>query len=360
MDKKRGQVSVFVVIGLILLVIVSLWLYFQRETALQPERIDVPMDVKSVQEYVEQCLQKIAEPGAYLLAFNGGIFPEVLDDQPVQSLVSDYLLTDQRILPYLFVNGRKKSLDEITGRAEQHLSAYIQQNLPACTDFAGFLERGMFITEGPVRAETTISPTKMSVVVDYPLAIVKEEKTYQVRKFSAEIPVRLGLLLKIVDEVTGLVLADSSRTHLPAFSRISARHNVRITVLPYDQEVTVYTLYDNDGRFWIDGAPFIFWFSVKNSFSDGTASASAPNTPPQFANLKDFVLRKDALFEYQLVARDAEGDAVAFSSDTSSIPVSSSGLIRTVPLQRGTFFVTFTITDSRGLTNEKKARFVVE
>ena len=108
MAQKRGQITVFIIFGIILLIIASLWFYFQSESVSWQgwidTSIDTPTDMKAVQEYVEECLQKTAEPGAYLLASNGGIFPDDLQDKELNSLSSEYLLTGQRILPYFLVN----------------------------------------------------------------------------------------------------------------------------------------------------------------------------------------------------------------------------------------------------------------
>lgn len=357
MIQKRGQVTVFIILGIILLIIASLWFYYQR-AAIPSATVEAP-DAKKIQLFVEDCIRETAVPGVYLLGFQGGeLYSTLTGSEPDAEIVAKNLITQQRGLPYLMINGRKMySLTELKDRVSQHFSTYLNQNLPVCADFTPFMEQGLFIDEQPPATETKISPTAIHFDVTYPIDVTQEETNFQVTRFRAEISSRLGTLLAVADQMLDIIKRDPAQTHLPEFSRLNQQHDVRITVLPYNHEVTVYAVYDDDEKQHVDGAPLVFWFAVKNSFGE---LGTTPNTPPRFNAPIDFVLRKGALFEYQLDVADAEGDAVIFSSDSTTVPVTPDGFIRFVPVSRSTFFVTFTATDSRGMSNAHKIRFVVE
>lgn len=360
MTQKRGQVTLFIILGIILLILASLWFYSQR-AALPETGVEAP-DAKKIQLFVEECVRQTAVPGAFLLGFQGGeLYSTLTGNEPDAEIVAKNLITQQRGLPYLMVNGRKThTKTELLARVSQHFSTYLAQNLPACTDFTPFLRQGMFIDELPPSAETKIAADTLHFDVAYPLDVTQEEKNFQLNRFRAQIPSRLGTLINVADEMLDIITQNPAKANLPAFSRLNQQYDVRITVLPYNHEVTVYAVYDDDEKQHVDGAALVFWFAVRNSFGEQDSASFGPNTPPRFNAPIDFVLRKGAPFEYELDVTDAEGDAVQFSSDAASVPVTPDGTIRFVPISRSTFFVTFTATDSRGMSNAHKIRFVVE
>lgn len=356
MAQKRGQVTLFIILGIILLIIASLWFYSQRASVQKPAAISAPADVKAVQEYVEECIKEITPPGIYLLAHQGGRM--YTDEDFLQAdFTEKNFLTFERALPYYLLNGKKVMPSK--GDIEKQLAQYVSENLPFCTDFSGFVSQGMTIAEGAVTAKTTIAKDRVLVDITYPLEITMETKVTTLSKFRGETKSRLFDLLAVAEKMIGIIEKNPERANLPAFARLNSQHSVMISVLPFDKDTMVYSIYDDDEKFWIDHAPLIWWFGVRDTRPRKDAVGSGSN-PPRILNLKDFVLRRSVPFEYDVEAFDADNDAVTFTSNNPSIPISADGLFSFTPLTTGTFAVKIIATDIHGTTDERVVRFVVQ
>lgn len=354
MDQKRGQVTLFIILGIILLIITSFWFYSQRAGVQKPAAISAPTDVKAVQEYVEECIKEITPPGIYLLAHQGG---RMYADEEFQQadFTEKNFLTFERALPYYLLNGKKVMPER--GDIEKQLAQYVSENLLLCTDFSGFISQGMSIAEGDVAAKTTIAKGRVIVEVDYPLEIMMEDKVTTISKFRGETKSRLFELLAVAGKMVDLIKKNPERANLPAFAQLNSQHDVMISLLPFDKDTIVYSIYDDDEAFWIDHAPLIWWFGVSETRPRKDAGGS---NPPRILNLKDFVLRRSVPFEYDVEAFDADNDAVTFTSNNPSIPISADGLFSFTPLTIGTFAVKIIATDIHGTSDERVVRFVVQ
>ncbi len=354
MYKKRGQLSTFVVVGIVLLIVSALWLFSQAESVQRPEGQEVPLQTEIVENYVQDCVQEVTTPGVYLIAYQGGRYYQ--DNEYAQEGFEDAnLVTFERALPYYLINSEKTGLNK--AKLEVELAQYVNDNLPLCTDFSAFFKEGIVITEGVPKTKATLAKDRVLFEITYPLDLSIEENTYAIEKFRYEVPLRLEALHAIAEKIASIIQEDPSTAHFPELLALNNKHTVMISVVPFDDEATAYSIYDDKEEFWIDGKPLIFWFAIKNSAGKENVKA---NTAPSIVNNKDFVLRKDVPFMYTLKATDAEGDLVTFRPSNNQIPLQASGLLNFTPTKTGTFGITITATDSRGLATEVQSRFIIE
>jgi uncharacterized membrane protein (Fun14 family) len=83
MSKKRGQITIFIVIGIIVLIVFVLSLYFistiskeKAETAAE-KAAAIPLETTAIRNYITSCLKDVSDKGAWIIAVHGGyIDPE--------------------------------------------------------------------------------------------------------------------------------------------------------------------------------------------------------------------------------------------------------------------------------------------
>ena len=68
---KKGFISLFIIIGLLIILSTSLFLLYKGKSE-APLSISNNLDTQPIKSYVELCIEKVAVPGIYLLAKNGG------------------------------------------------------------------------------------------------------------------------------------------------------------------------------------------------------------------------------------------------------------------------------------------------
>ena len=353
---KKAQITAFIIVGIIIMALAGMAFYFYGDAFKKDYMPDGTLTGKEVQGFVESCLKDVATPGLYLMGHQGGkLFREEEFGPPEFQM--QHLLTEERVIPYYLINGQ--NVMPSTEHMEQFLGQYIEENLKTCTDFSGFIKQGMLVEKGEVDATVTFTKNNVHIEALYPVTLTEKpgsplEKTYLTRNFKADLPVRMGELLDIATYMTELAKAEPEKAHMPEFMELNEDHNVMITILPYDEEATVYSIYDPKSV--IDDAPYMHWFAVKQ----GMGRQGNINTAPEFTNLKDFTLAVGKRFEYVLDYEDSEGDAVAFTSNHPVIRPNPEGVFNFTPTAAGRAVVTITARDSRGKQTNEKAIFVVE
>ena len=74
---KRGQITIFIVIGLIILLIIGLIIYLsrgqiERKLAARTSIAKVPQEVQPIYDYAEQCIYDIGKDAIQKLGERGG------------------------------------------------------------------------------------------------------------------------------------------------------------------------------------------------------------------------------------------------------------------------------------------------
>ena len=73
---KRGQVTIFVILGLVILIILGI-VYYVKFYILESKYVNiVPQDIQAVDEYVKNCLEQTVKEGLVYLGDHGGYFIE--------------------------------------------------------------------------------------------------------------------------------------------------------------------------------------------------------------------------------------------------------------------------------------------
>ena len=76
MFKKRGQISIFIIVGILVLLVGGILMYvYMIRTDIEPE-MNLPEEVHEISNYIESCLERYSEPAIRELAFKGGTYDE--------------------------------------------------------------------------------------------------------------------------------------------------------------------------------------------------------------------------------------------------------------------------------------------
>jgi len=193
--KKRGQVTVFVIVGILVILALLLFFYLKERTTIFTPDIVVPQEVAPVKRYVESCVQDIGEKAVIRLGMQSGYveIPEEIAMNP-----GAYISVGGPIkLPYWYLNGVDTSpkLSDI----QSQISDYVSKNLKSCLrNFSDFDE---FIIEekGEIKTKTVIAEEEVIITIDYQLVIKNKigDKITTLSKYTASVPVRLKKIYRL-------------------------------------------------------------------------------------------------------------------------------------------------------------------
>ena len=187
---RKAQLTIFVIIGLALLLGIAAYLYYSGFGIGEPEIITE--ETMPVRNFVDNCIEAAAREGIQTIGFNGGYiyFPDPIKNNPMSYLQTSPI--DELRNPYWWYQGNIAIPPEDLIRAQ--ISDYVKENLKECAgDFAGFNE--FEVREiGEIETFTQLNKKDVTVKAKYPLLLKYRMNGTKVKlksDYSVNIPIRL-------------------------------------------------------------------------------------------------------------------------------------------------------------------------
>ncbi|MFH1133023.1 MAG: hypothetical protein V1735_00885 [Nanoarchaeota archaeon] len=200
--RKEGQITVYVILGLVLVLGLILFVYVQQNTTLFRPKEVVPAWVEPIKIQTESCMSMLGYSAVNTMAFRGGYLelPAVFNNPYNQEATMPFLGPFK--VPLWWHNGR--DYRPTRKDMEQQLSRHIQQNINDCVD--NFSDhRGQFdITElGLPAANVTIADEQVIFKLNYPLQVVNRGSgdTTELKNYYATVNLSLGKMHDLATEI---------------------------------------------------------------------------------------------------------------------------------------------------------------
>src|SRR3972149_5243020 len=229
-NSRKGQVTVFIILGIVVLLIAALGFYAWSQLYLQkpvvPE-ITVSDELKPLQSYVSQCLAQVSKEGLQVMGRSGGYaVPESLRANPIPYKGEAILFEPDRIAYWYYVDSC--SLDARgcvlskrpplcqpgkycviegsngPGSIQAQLNSYIASHMADCTgDFSQFSSQ-FEVSPGVPSADAVIGEKDITVVLRYPVAVksLSTRKEEMMHTFPTVLDVPLKHMYAFASEIT--------------------------------------------------------------------------------------------------------------------------------------------------------------
>ncbi len=196
---KRGQATIFVVIGIIIIVLIALILV-GRKTFFLPTTPDSLSNIRDdIATHIQECItdNSISEDVVVRLGMQGGYLSPGVDT---------FRLFNDTQVSYLCYNMDKTELCRnrllLLGTMEQQLNDAMKPKLQSCIgDLKSFARLKPITIETPKQMDiqTTILPDTILVVVNYPVVIKAKNNNNQVQQqtFQENLDYPLGELYSV-------------------------------------------------------------------------------------------------------------------------------------------------------------------
>jgi len=261
MLKKRGQISVFIIVGIIILLASGLTFYIiarvSRIDNVEPIIEDIPTQLYPIKLFIEQCIDKTATDAITLIGESGGYtdisefgithtadptISQAVEFSPESSMNVAYwwylkssndcsgnceFSSEMPDLKSEYKKGEERALMDYS--IEAQIDRYVNNNLDEClNDFKDFEEQGFSVRElGKITTTTTIRDDDILVSVNYPMEITKEKTKSTVSNFFTTIPVNLKNIYELAfmitsDEINYKFLERNTLNLIAGFSEIDS------------------------------------------------------------------------------------------------------------------------------------------
>lgn len=200
---KRGQVTIFIILGLVILIIIG-FVFFQRINRTdtisdtQSDERFVTSQIEPVKKLVVDCVNKESLKGLRLIGKQGGYY------KPAKfEIVGDY-----KVAYGCFINNGERInnlplLSSVSREFDEYINSDSTQNeIAKCIDdFKFFGESGLIVADGTLVVSANIEYNKVGINMNYPLTISKGDYSANVDRMFGEIYVGLGKLHKVASDI---------------------------------------------------------------------------------------------------------------------------------------------------------------
>ena len=198
--EKRGQITIFIIIGLIILITVGLFFWFTA--AIIPEPVFIEPQLEPINRYVGICLAQVATDAVTTLGLNGGYitFPEFVEANP-QSYLGFGPIKDLKN-PYWWYAG----IEAIPTQEfiQTQISDYIDTNLKECVgNFEDLRVDYNIIEKSLPQSKVTLTAEYVQINTNYELKVeTRRNKTVTtIDTFLSIVPVRLKAMYELAKDI---------------------------------------------------------------------------------------------------------------------------------------------------------------
>jgi hypothetical protein len=201
--KNKGQVTIFIIIAVIIVALVSLFFIFKGKI-IGPT---IPSDIASIHNTLVTCLEEDMETGVYLLESQGGYIylPDFEASSNYMPFSSQLNFMGNSIPYWYYVSGNNIQKEQVPSKSEMEssLEEFVESKISKCI-FDSYYTSGYRIDIGKPKAKVTINDKRVDLDLDLDFDITKGGETASIKTHEVSINSKLGSLynsaLKVYEE----------------------------------------------------------------------------------------------------------------------------------------------------------------
>ncbi|MBU1111322.1 MAG: hypothetical protein ABIG93_04305 [archaeon] len=252
--QKRGQVTVFIIVGIIILAVAALIFYLGSLTTENLDDENEFVQISSFQIFTEGCLQTIAEEGIFYIGESGGYYN-------LDPLAFKYELRENLEVP-IYVYYDSYYIPDIS-IIESQLDMYIEDHLNEClANFSSFTKQGWEITGiGDFSVDSEIKPEFIEVKLNYPLSIEDNGLVTDVDHFEEVLDLDFYGYYNIINESLLRQQDSPNMILIGDLSQLSSLYEFEFVIDNLGEDMVLYNyLFDNSLR---SDQPYVYNYIVK-------------------------------------------------------------------------------------------------
>ncbi len=297
---KKGQVAIFILIGIFILVIIVLGVYL---VGMHDKRFieDKPSTdgINSIKYYVESCLQKTARDGVFFTSLQGGYYrPTELSKTFFDVQIPYYWYDKSEYLP---------SIDVL----EEELSAYIKNNISDCIQgLTIFKEQGYEFKFEEPSVVSNIDEQNVIVKLNYPITAEIASEATSFDTFSSTININFKEMYNFVKMIIQEHNNNPNSIPLGFISYLAHENNFTYEYYDLEDGNVLYSLEFNQENY----NPLHFNFLGKYNWSGLVDHEETVNIEP----IPEFEIKEQKIIEYQV---KATGENLTFTAYTNMFEI---------------------------------------
>lgn len=247
---SRAQVTVFIIIAIVLVVVGAGVFYLSKVSAGDKAYFNQPSikpQVNSIQNSIVDCISETSKDSLELIGVQGGYY----------NFPKEYFDLGWSIIPYYYKEGSFLMPDNRF--VERELGVYVDDNLGFCLDTLVF--EGFELDYKEPRTIVSIKEKEVSFKVDMPVTIKREDKriTFETEEFPLSEKSSLKEMLEIARYVTDSHKEDPEMVCISCVADMARERELYVDMLDFADETTTLVVISNNQT----SLPYIYEFLNK-------------------------------------------------------------------------------------------------
>ena len=215
--KKRGQVTTFIIIGLILIILIIgtyavyhfyLKSEFEKQLTLHSE---IPRRIQPISEHMDKCVDSLTKEAIDIISLQGGYLN--IPEEPLPTTPFTPLSSSLEIIPNSDLktaiwfreqpNGIQITQVPTQEQIEKEIATYILNNFNTCLNLENFEQQGFTISLPSQIPTATVNLLEDAIQaqVDYPIEIQFEDITALINTHFSNYKTNFGKLYKLAKQI---------------------------------------------------------------------------------------------------------------------------------------------------------------
>jgi len=252
--KKRGQMTLFIIIGIAILAIVTIlvyYFYFVDDNFLRTAMKGSQMsrDINKIRNDMDSCIRDSASELIFLLGHQGGNI----------GLREEFITIDGNIVHYGYY--KKKVMLPSKVDIQNTISELVSSQLESCVNVANYRRYDFKFNKKSLR--TVIKDDKVDINMAFGITISDENNTEfsLPEDYTIEIPLRFGRLYSAATDIIDYQKSNPSELCLTCVLSILDEHEIDSDIQTLGEDTAVFFLSDPMSK--VDDEELHFMFAVK-------------------------------------------------------------------------------------------------
>ncbi len=240
MNSKRGQVTIFVIIAIVIIAGVVLVFSLNKGSFFNSKN----KDVQDVQDHVDVCLEKSLKSALFSNSIQGGYFDTPLDSVHYQS--REYNL--DQIIPYYLENGVDKAINR--ENLEVELNKAVKNNINDCLNFSQFNSEVNYSSENFI-FDSSIADDSVEISAIMPLYIARNGSTSFLKDFKTLVPTLYGDYYRLALSMNEEQKNYPDSVCLSCFDSLAQNYSMEVftnEITESSSQVNIYYLISNQSK----------------------------------------------------------------------------------------------------------------
>ena len=238
--EKKGQLSIFLILALIIIIVFSLLYSIKAMPKSQQQKTEVVKSSISdaITSNIQNCLTNTANQAILILGLQGGYI-----EKP-----NKFLTINNSFLSFGYYKN-SIILNSLEG-IKSEINNYIEKNLPLCVK-----ENNLIFEEGSVISKTTINQDNIKIEVNYPIRIKQGDRVEALKEdYNTELKTRLGYIYDFILSVVTKHLKDPRNIDIVNL----LKSDLSIDIVGYKENTLIYVITDKKSKINNKNFNFVF------------------------------------------------------------------------------------------------------